>query len=73
MPSIECKKCLFFKTKQGKGKKGECHRYPPTEHDPVTNGPKKFPTWPDVKPTQWCGEFRPDATNSLEPSWWKEL
>lgn len=55
---MECKKCMFGKTKQGKGKKLECHRYPPTEGVVTKDGMKEFPSWPDVKPTQWCGEFR---------------
>jgi hypothetical protein len=57
--SMICKKCGYFKTKQGNGKKGECHRYPPVEGVRTDKGVKQFPTWPDVKPTQWCGEFRP--------------
>jgi hypothetical protein len=54
-----CKKCMFFKTKQGKGKMGECRRFPPKDHVKDGSGFFDKAVWPDVKPTQWCGEFRP--------------
>jgi len=65
-----CKNCRNFKTKQGNGKKGECHRYPPTEGVRTGTGINEYPSWPDVKPTQWCGEFRHSSPKKrpYEPS-----
>ena len=50
--TIECKRCRFFKNKQGTGQIGECRRKPPVK---TITGSTEYP---DVKPTQWCGEFR---------------
>jgi hypothetical protein len=49
---MECKKCRFFKTKQGTGQVGECRVAHPVK---TIQGCTEYP---DVKPTWWCGEFR---------------
>jgi hypothetical protein len=51
----ECSKCKYFKTKQGPGKKGACHRYPPAMVDKYD-----MAYFPQVKPTTVCGEFQRD-------------
>jgi hypothetical protein len=52
LPVQCCKKCRYFKTRQGTGKVGDCRRMPPVV-DPVSTRV----AWPTVKPSHWCGEF----------------
>ncbi len=49
----QCKDCEFF------DKHGKCHRYPPQMFMVGAPGNEKFVRHlPDVKPDEYCGEFR---------------
>lgn len=50
--SNSCKKCKFFKSRQGKGKLGECRVNPPTIQLGSTMG-----GFPIIEETTWCGKF----------------
>lgn len=47
-----CKKCRFFKSRQGKGVDGEC-RFNPPVYIPTD----MFPVFPEVNESLWCGKF----------------
>lgn len=43
-----CQYCKFFKSNRTEPDKGECQRFPP---------PNKEGQFPEVRDTDWCGEF----------------
>ena len=47
-----CKKCKFFKSRQGKGKLGECRVNPPVIQLGSTMG-----EFPIIDESTWCGQF----------------
>ena len=47
-----CKKCRFFKSRQGTGRDGEC-RFNPPVYVPTD----LFPVFPEVNESLWCGKF----------------
>lgn len=48
---VTCEKCTFFKTRQGKGKVGECRLNPPV----ILLG-SPIAEFPIVNLTDWCGK-----------------
>ena len=55
----QCGRCLFFKLEPTSMPDGRCFRMPPTHHFVIENGQlREACTWPLVKPTKVCGEFR---------------
>jgi len=48
-----CKRCKFFKSRQGKGRDGECRFNPPT----YVPSAYMFPVFPEVNESMWCGKF----------------
>ena len=48
-----CDKCEFYKPTGDAG--GSCHRYPPT---PDGEGQTTTDEFPQVRPADWCGEFK---------------
>lgn len=47
---LTCSKCKFFKTRQGKGREGECRLNPPVVDMHLVS------VWPEVNNKDWCGK-----------------
>lgn len=53
MKSNKCEECRFFETINGRhAPAGKCRRHSPR--------PGMSPSWPEVSPDDWCGEWLPD-------------
>jgi hypothetical protein len=64
---VQCKDCRFFVVDQ-RISKGECHRFPPiVVPDICGNGDietKHYNYWPDVRPSDFCGEWKAIEENA---------
>lgn len=47
-----CANCAFMRSD---GRHAECHRFAPR---PVVNGKTPAAVWPEVIPTEWCGDYK---------------
>lgn len=49
-----CANCAFMRPAGGT-RKTECHRFAPR---PVTSAKSPSAVWPEVIPTEWCGDYK---------------
>ena len=65
---IICENCKYFKLSRPEHRFGECRRRSPIPqyavYDELPNQP--YAEWPLIDKTDWCGEFEPKQTMSIE-------